>query len=65
MIDCEFALLYRQIEQDIRRYDTQYVLSLLKTICKKSGVSAVDIAKAIADIVLYKGISTSTELYKL
>eukprot|EP00483_Globobulimina_turgida_P002986 UN02991 len=54
-----------QIEQDIRRYDIQYVLTLLKTISKKSGVNAIDIAKTIADTVKYKGISTSAELYKI
>eukprot|EP01084_Bolivina_argentea_P240920 404584_1 len=53
-----------QIEQDIRRYDIEYVLKLLKTISKKSRVNAIDIAKAIADIVKYKSISASAELYK-
>ena len=56
---------HRQIEQDINRYDTDYVLTLLKTISKKSRVNAIDIAKAIADTVKYKGISTSSEEEKL
>ena len=54
-----------EIERDIRRYDIEYVLTLLKTISRKSRVNAIDIAKAIADTVRYKGISTSIDNYML
>ena len=62
---CDYIKKYftlEQKEQDIRRYSTQYALRLLLTISRKSRVNAIETAKAIAETVKFKGISTTTEM---
>ncbi len=51
-----------QMKQDTRRYSMQYALRLLLTISRKSRVTAIHIAKAIAETAKFKGISTATKM---